>query len=1380
MSTPGGSMPSPDPPLDFADSHLDTRRAHPTGLETMEGTSDDLSMTYESLIIGSSYPAKVNDFIDNRIQEDPMQSSSRNHFRTDAKKEILPFLRQAYLFYRNLYPDEESRLCLRMATIAFLEGPDRALKAYEDHDRLFNRLQVSTYKGMPAILYGSQNATFNNYLEYLRHIYYGRISHREDPRFDAHYEPIDLFVPSNTVAKPDPLQNVRYPFPVLYSGTGSVPQTPHNIQPPSATPRRPPSSATSASGASTPDPAHTFRPVSSPDPADLGQSFAGHRWTSMPGDDSTVGGAAGGATASGTAGATGAPGSSNPPPHPSPPHQAQQPPPPPVQPVPQSVPQPQPPPQPQPQVQPQQPQAQFQPQQQQSQQPPRRTNVFPPPPARQSLLDDPVPSQRMQTPLLSGATTSGGQPLQQPSQQPPSLTTAAPCFRFGAMGANVAADIASHFPIFPPYRPALPQPQPPPAHQQPTPQPQPVQQPHDLRISAPQPAQNLQNPQPHSQAGYDHDFDEEIRRDEFDFPDQRRGYSQHQEEVQQSSQPLNTMGLLLKLVDQMAIQNQSIKRFEDFMARAESRGIQHEGQHSSPPPRNVGFSRSQYEEEEGFRPYQSPVAETRRGVIKPQPLLPQCGRVMESSQPLRRRVPLASNIDPVAQYVQDIGLDPVTAGVVIGFSKAHRKANREARSLDFEIQTVDPFAKSTRVDSFNYNINGRTAEDILGSRFNSTYFESEGARLATMKAIFQKVVDDPYCSPLAKAIALEKLGKFDPSQEYSNNILMSTISTMGALADPTAGLLWTDDSDKVDPPLLGHLTMSDPAITKELFFHLGMQAGEKYRPGTSKRPLRFYLQGVATRITNQKLCRDSAYSLLLTLLEGDLYDEVFRMQNQGVPFEETWSYIQNCSVGQVSRETLSKELEDLYKTKPTNMFVTLSRIQELRVQQMSNIADKKKRESVVSVITQLDFRNLVGQFYGAAAATTVDNLLAHEVARHEKQRQLYERQGLPFRTSFNEVRKMKEIICTYVNQTIRPSKGPSMIYSSCLDMQMPEQISIASLNASSVPAPLTNTSIQSLNSAGSSRGSRSQKGSKRSGNGNQNGGFSAQPAPQQMTMTREQQSLLQAAQQTRHALNQKAMQAKSQFDSQPLSSYPPPDFTKLLLPIERNMTKRDRSGVPQICWNTIGTNICFLCAVKNHFYDECPLYPGQLPSEQQCHCKGFHKSECRSHLRDMMDLVVREGWNPPQPPPPRQPREGQNNGDVQYAPRNGNRPDRRNDWNGGNGNNGDYRRNNNRYNNNNGGGRSNGNDRRYDRQGRNGNGNNGNGYNNRDQGRYGYPNQQGDQGGAFQQGSGPAVEGVSPAGVSATRAGGGLGNSGNQQPPGTIFMNPAEVILKNN
>ena len=1336
-------------PLDFLDTKASLRASFPTGFETYDEGNPDPSNEWRDVIEKSSYYQIVLKFIKTSSERDPSGSVHDNHFRKGCEKEAALYMRHAFYFFKKAYPQANNRSCLTFAAIAFVEGPDYALRSYGNQNSVWFELVLKGKYKRPMVLFGDENETFNLYLEHLRHLFYGHISHREDPRGSTHYGPILSYLPYGTpVMAINPV--LRYSLPAFKAESESVSMPPTPKQIGQTTQRRPHGQTLrqfeqeqgedfSSSGSESESDEDDL-----PASGDLGQSYTQRQ------DSTRV--------------------STAQPPQP--------------QPQPANVPV------------------------------TLMTNVQlldalrSNPPA--SLLDrPPSTSQGLSVPLQPGQQNPSIQATRGSNPAVVTLSTSdqrpfieAPRSAFQAVSSS--ASVPPSFTLGPNVVASIQQSRTPPVQRGIIPSPR---QRISSRQSQSQALGDLQ-PLPRDEQGspsmsrltleqqqQQDDYDEYIHRDDHDFPDQRRGRRQRR------SPPVHEiMTVLNGMAMQMKMTHDCMRKIGEYIERSESRASERQSQRSSPhqeSSRHVAFdSRNQeyfYQTQDGsFRPIVSPSQSDQGSLVRPVPHLPRVGHVIDPTQsyPLKRRVPLPNKTDPVIQFGRDFNLDPTLAGLALGFSKAHRKSTKESRAADFTIETVNPLSNKTNIDSFDYKTNGRTAEEILGERFKETYFANENARLATMRAIFQRVADDPYCTDKARSISLSMLGQFDPPREQTNNMLMSTINTMGALTDAYPGGLFSDD-DLIEPPLLGNLMISDPAVTKELYFYLGLPMGEKFKLGGS-RPLRFYLHGVSSRITMMRMCQDSAYSLLLTILEGDLYDEVQRLKDQKVPFNETWIYIQNCASGSISKDELGKELDALFKVKPKHIMVALSRIQEIRIQQMRHVKNKTKRENVTTVVTNQDFQNFIKAHYGPTVAAAIETQVAHAMAKEDKKRQLCEIQGLAYKTSFCEVRCFKEIACRYINQMVEAGKGPSMIFSSSLDAESDDLAMIissltansAALAAPSTPGPLISASMQSHgpHSLGASDVS----------------GFN-----QNSTMNLQNQQL-QAALKERDSLNQQALQARNQYENQKSqipSSFPPPDFTKLLLPVERSMTRRDRSGVPQICWNTIGTNICFLCAVRNHFYDECPLYPNQMPGEHQCLCKGFHQSECRSHLRNMMDLVRREGWHPPPKPVPR---EGYNEGAPRYDNPRGGFDRRRGSNRGGYRGNGNGYRGNDRRNNDDRRGYRNdrrdyeerrGNDERRDyiedrrnnyenRRGDGRNGSNGRGREGRaeegNKERFGFPNQAGDHVTTdHSHEGGPTVRGASPGGKTANRAGGGLGNSGNQAAPDKVYMNTGQVKMKN-
>jgi len=149
--------PTQSEPLDMKDEAYALRQIHFTDFMKAMNTDQDPSMPYQAMVESHRYVTMVEEYIAKCINDDPYRNDSRlNHFRKDADKEIAPFLRQAFFFFRVVYPDSDDRSAMRFATISFLEGPDRAFVALENQDSLWTQFMIGgdPYR-RPAVLYGT-------------------------------------------------------------------------------------------------------------------------------------------------------------------------------------------------------------------------------------------------------------------------------------------------------------------------------------------------------------------------------------------------------------------------------------------------------------------------------------------------------------------------------------------------------------------------------------------------------------------------------------------------------------------------------------------------------------------------------------------------------------------------------------------------------------------------------------------------------------------------------------------------------------------------------------------------------------------------------------------------------------------------------------------------------------------------------------------------------------------------------------------------------------------------------------------------------------------------------------------------------------------------
>ncbi len=431
-------------------------------------------------------------------------------------------------------------------------------------------------------------------------------------------------------------------------------------------------------------------------------------------------------------------------------------------------------------------------------------------------------------------------------------------------------------------------------------------------------------------------------------------------------------------------------------------------------------------------------------------------------------------------------------------------------------------------------------------------------------------------------------GQFDGPRQLREEMALSTIQTMNAFTSTLAGGS-RSDSNKIEPPLLGSRHEINASTVKELFFGLGLEKGIKFKYGQGK-PLHFYLHALSARITSLRLDRESAYFLLLAILDGELNDEVRRMQQDGVPFERTWNYIQNLASTPVSRENLEKELQTLFKENKNTLAHTLTRIEEISISLHGHVKEKEDREVLVRTQIIENYKAYVSMHYGAAALATIESLYEYEKMKWKTENNLQTSQGYPEQYKFSEVRTMKEIICTHLGRVQRTFKGPSVltihtaeVASLSLENQSP---SLPSNNPASHQAVVSTIQqpSQQMNQAPvdfqQQQGFR-QNGSNRSrGRGRSNGfGRRQQGYPQQQPYPNPNYMPLGQPQQT-------PVHPQQPQQGAPLgvTGFKKKDFDKLTKPIIREIgVNPEYMVIPAICYDSIERGYCFNCAVPGHF-----------------------------------------------------------------------------------------------------------------------------------------------------------------------------------------------------
>ncbi len=1176
-------------------------------------------------------------FIENAIKNYE-QGVSGNHFRANVLESgaIQPLFQDAFDFFAENYPSSNELDRFRFAEIVVVEGPDRALEAYGNYDGIWEKMNIPDTYTPPVVLFGAQGET-NLALERMRDHYYTHISRRKDPRKDPRVEPIhrqDTFQFVTLGGEPDPAQqiNVRYPLPPAHPE--SMDDLPIEEKRKLAFERRssgfyetgsfmtPAQEGLGLQATQDEQDAAGFQPIHPPsDPADLIHLDEGVQQ----------------------------------------PQQTQQPPP------------------DNPQTKTDQPVSSDDHQQQpedddddQYWSTPEPTKIrkskLPPLASQEAMLEFYKNEQLKQRQHQSSS------PILRQQQQRP-------------LFSPPVVNITPRAPSVPPAAPVVPQPGtvapkpilraspaafPPPAVRQPSQIvpvavartavfcPRPL-----IRASAPLSRPSSTNPpsRPSSRSvpvatrqgpipfftknpvgpppQSREETLEEIHRTEQDFPEYQRTYqNQLEEQIRSMQNQINFM------VQNQLHQGQTAQPTQFTHPIPGSyyptpQGYEEYHYTSTPQPKKeqVRFSSSvedrevlkkQEQHQFGFQPYEP------SGIVKPTPILPGVGMVMENPRDPHQKIRIRKKpeTDPVLEALRASNLSEEAQITTYALIHGMRKEKKD----EYEIQTVSQAIQNTSPESFDYNLRGQTPADILGPRFSRTYFSSELERMIAMKAIFQRVVDDPSCHENTKLISLRMLGQFDGPRQLREEMALSTIQTMNAFTSTLAGGS-RSDSNRIEPPLLGSRHEINASTVKELFFGLGLEKGIKFKYGQGK-PLHFYLHALSARITSLRLDRESAYFLLLAILDGELNDEVRRMQQDGVPFERTWNYIQNLASTPVSRDNLEKELQTLFKENKNTLAHTLTRIEEIFISLHGHVKEKEDREVLVRTQIIENYKAYVSMHYGAAALATIESLYENEKMKWKTENNLRTSQGYSEQYKFSEVRTMKEIICTHLGRVQRTFKGPSVltihtaeVASLSLENQSP---SLPSNNPASHQAVVSTIQQPSQQMNQASMGYQQQQGFRQNGSnrsrgrGRSNGfgrrqqGYPQQqpyPNPNHMPLGQPQQALINP-------------QQPNQGASLGVTGFKKIDFDKLTKPIAREIgVNPEYMVIPAICYDSIERGYCFNCAVPGHFVYECPLYPGQTPIERRCSCYGFHASECRVAYRDQMHAVKEMGGFHPPPPP---------------------------------------------------------------------------------------------------------------------------------------------------
>ena len=590
---------------------------------------------------------------------------------------------------------------------------------------------------------------------------------------------------------------------------------------------------------------------------------------------------------------------------------------------------------------------------------------------------------------------------------------------------------------------------------------------------------------------------------------------------------------------------------------------------------------------------------------------------------IREQIPQPNKgFDAPIRVLADHGIKPeslitsltlgISSGVAEGISAlVKNKSGPQYRIRELGLPPVD---QDCRIDSFDFNIHGKTLAEILGNRFPQVVFPTEGARVAAAHAILQRVVDDPLSPNNTKIIALQELSQIDPPKQLQNQSQMSALEAVrlanrGLPSSSVSGSL-------IPPPILGNNSAYNTSYLKGLYSSLGMPQEEKFTVGDPTcKPLKFFLPALSSIITSNRLDEEAAYSLLMSITKGDTYFHVRQGKFEDkIPFEEMWITLQKTSSKTASPEGLMKKLEDIFETHPTDLEGALGSIQTCRAKMFIDHPDENERKMFITKSTIQDFTNFIHKFYGTQASG-IEATFKNRLAELQLERAIQVREGRAgaYREP-NQINLFKEAICAHLSRPYGITMGPSRLFggadlaiSSTGPVKKKAEMHSSTFNSppesdayTGPPAPGSNGSNGSgkKNKKNKSGYMKNSNENAHSFYGNQNQGGQQQTASPQSAPTP-------APAPAQAAPNQQQQQMMAQ-------QYQPNPSQGMDGQTQGEYLNRGASLVPQICLDQTPRNTCCLCQLKGHWSSKCRLYPNQIPVENKCqHCGGFHPYACK-------------------------------------------------------------------------------------------------------------------------------------------------------------------------
>ena len=524
------------------------------------------------------------------------------------------------------------------------------------------------------------------------------------------------------------------------------------------------------------------------------------------------------------------------------------------------------------------------------------------------------------------------------------------------------------------------------------------------------------------------------------------------------------------------------------------------------------------------------------------------------------------------------------------------KKNHKKIENEFEIERINHDLQDLSLHSFDFNIDGITPEDILGPRFMNTVFADDVSRMETMRAILQYVVNHPGCRFPTKGIILNMLGQFDIPRNQQASIALSTLRTMGAISSPyNPGL---DEDTLIEPPVLGTKSSYGTHLSKGVFGSLGLSPDDKFcleNPDT--KPLNLYLPSLKRIIESEQLSSDSAFTLLLSVLKGDCFDEVHSHLRDGTrTFAEIWISLQKTCGRVPHTGGLEKSLQEIFSRAPACVPAALARIQNIRTKMFAQVPNKNLRQMKISDAVYADYRRLI-RHYLPLESVPIDMAFRARKTAHNEEVRLQMLQGIPTEEikPFNEAQVYKEIICGHLASEAGSSPFPQVILQGPTS-GLPKKLTISETELKPI---LKNVSMP------------------------EEQGSSQQSTHSEAELNMRGRPLTRAQGPGRNGSRSGSGRS---FDSQQQRQQPNQGYANNQgynnnSRLRGNSAGRTPMFIPEIAAGMIGERSCYLCKESGHHSYHCTLYPNEeIRNGPPCpRCGAFHSSKCKSQMRGTIE-----------------------------------------------------------------------------------------------------------------------------------------------------------------